>query len=347
MIRQAVLLVGGRGTRLWPLTDSVPKGLMPVAGTPFIELQFRLLRDVGVEQVVLAIGRSHEEAWREYAAGRTDPAIELAVEDEPLDTAGPVTSVRHLLDDRFLVLNGDVVLEAPLVSFVEAAPDLDAVLALVPVSDPSAYGVVVTDGHGTVERFVEKPAPGTEPANTVNAGMYLMRREALARYQPGPLSFERVVFPDLASRRRLGGAVVDGMWLDIGTAPLYLEAHAAAMTGRSRLVTADKPHVHEDVQMEGSVAGSWSWIGPGAVVGAGAVVEESVILPGAHIERGTVVSRGIVGWDAVVGPDARVTGAAMVGAGAAVGAGCELDAEVRIAPAAQLSPGSVTFSAPA
>ena len=197
MIRQAVLLVGGRGTRMWPLTADRPKGLLPVAGVPFIELQFRLLAEVGVEEVILAVGLEHEAAWKEYAAGVIEPRVTVSVEESPLDTAGPVCAVCPQLDDRFLVLNGDVVLEGELGRFVAEASDLPAVLALVEVEDTSAYGVVVTGADGRVERFVEKPSPETAPARTINAGMYLMSRHVLERYQQGPLSFERTVFPAL------------------------------------------------------------------------------------------------------------------------------------------------------
>lgn len=334
-VRQAVLLVGGRGTRMWPLTHSAPKGLLPVAGVPFIELQFRLLAEVGVEEVILAVGTTHEAAWRSYADSVSNPDVIISVEHVPLDTAGPVGAVRDRLDDRFLVLNGDVVLEGQLTEFVAQAPDLPAVLALVRVEDTSAYGVVVTRADGSVDRFVEKPPPGTAPADTVNAGMYLLRREVVERYPEGRLSFERVVFPDLVDSAELGAVTIAGEWLDIGTPELLLATHDAVAAGRSRLVSFPDP-----------VPDPWNSIAPGARVEDGARVEESVLLDGASVRSGATVRRAIVGRGAVIESGATVTGAAVIGENATVGEGCEIDHGARIAPDAKLPAGSVTFSPP-
>ena len=334
-VRQAVLLVGGRGTRVWPLTHTTPKGLLPVAGVPFIELQFRLLAEVGVEEVVLAVGTTHEEAWRSYAAQVSSPDVHISVEHTPLDTAGPVGAVRNRLDDQFLVLNGDVVLEGELGEFVARAPDAPAVLALVRVEDTSAYGVVVTRPDGMVDRFVEKPPPGTAPADTVNAGMYLLRREVIERYPEGRLSFERVVFPNLVDSGELGAVTIIGEWLDIGTPELLLATHDAVAAGKSRLVSFPEDHPEP-----------WLSIQPGAMVEQGAMVEESVVLEGATIRAGATVRRAVIGRGAIVEPGAVVTGGSVVGENAVIGAGCEIDRGARIAPDAKLGPGSVTFSPP-
>ena len=336
MIRQAVLLVGGRGTRVWPLTHSTPKGLLPLAGVPFIELQFRLLAEVGVQEVILAVGTDHESEWRAYAASVANPKVVVSVERTPLDTAGPVGAVRDRLDDRFLVLNGDVVLEGQLAEFVAGAPDLPAVLSLVRVEDTGAYGVVVTSADGIVERFIEKPPAGTAPTDTVNAGMYLMKREVLERYPHGRLSFEHVVFPDLVRAGELGGFVIEGEWLDIGTNELYLAAHDAVAAGRSRLVQFSDP-----------TPDPWVWVEDGAVIESGAIVEEAVVLAGATIEAGATVRRAVIGRGAVVEAGAVVGGASLVGENAVVGRGCEVLAGARIAPNARLEPGSITFNPPA
>jgi NDP-sugar pyrophosphorylase family protein len=331
-VKQAVVLLGGRGTRMWPLTATVPKGLLPVAGVPFIELQLRELTSVGVEQVFLAIGSDHEAAWREYAPA-TDMAVELSVEDSPLDTAGPVAALLDRLDERFLVLNGDVVLEGSLPGFVDQAPDFPAVLALVEVDDPSAYGVVMTAPDGRVERFVEKPPPGEAPGNRVNAGMYVLERAALAAFPSGSLSFEKDVFPDLVEHGKIGATTIEGDWLDIGTPELYLQAHDAAAAGRI-----------QSVELASSGA-SWAWISPDARVSSEASVVESVVLPDADIGAGAVLERAVIGWGARIGA-ATIRGATVVGAGADVGDGCELAAGLRVAPGAVLEAGSVSFSPP-
>lgn len=343
-LRQALLLVGGRGTRMWPLTADIPKGLIPVAGLPFLDMQLRQLNSIGIDDVVLAVGTHQLEHWEEFAAERD--GVSLVVEEEPLDTAGPVRQALELLDDRFMVLNGDVLVEADLARYVLAVPDdADAALALIEVEDTSAYGVVVVDDEGMVEAFVEKPDPATAPARTVNAGMYVLRRSAIEAYPEGPLSFEHVVFPDLVERHALGGVVIEGSWLDIGTPQLYLDTTGAVLNGATRLYEPSGPHLI-DGTVDGIVGGGWSWVGEGARVFDGAVVEEAVILPGAVVERGATVRRAVVGWDAVVGEGSFVTGDSMVGVAARIGPDCELDFGVRVAPGTELGPGAVTFSPP-
>ncbi|MBT8197774.1 MAG: NDP-sugar synthase [Acidimicrobiia bacterium] len=339
-IRQALVLVGGRGTRMWPLTASTPKSLLPLAGRPFLEHQVSQLGDAGVDEVVLAVGVDQVAAWEAYlASAPSGPRLSLAVEDRPLDTAGAVMAVLDRMDDRFLVLNGDVIFTTAIARFVAAAPSAGAVLALAQVPDPSAYGVVVLDDDGRVERFVEKPAPGTAPADTVNAGLYIVERRALEDFEPGPLSFERRVFPELAARKDLAGVVVDGGWLDIGTPHLYLDTHER--------VQADTPHLAaDDAHVVGRRSGSWSYVGAGASIEAEAEVRESVVLAGATIAQGAVVRRSIVGRNAVIGAGARVIDHVIVGEDAVVGAGCELHAGIRVAPGIELGERSITVRPP-
>lgn len=345
-VRQAVLLVGGRGTRLWPLTATIPKGLLPLAGIPFIEHQLRRLADAGISEVFLAVGVDHAVAWEGYAAAwRGSPRLSVSVETEPLDTAGPITMLLPELDDRFLVLNGDVVFDVPLAPFIAAAPDAGIVLALARVDDPSAYGVVVIDDGGMVERFVEKPQPGTAPADTVNAGIYLMERRALESFEAGPLSFERRVFPDLAARKDLGGVAIEGSWLDIGTPELWLDSHDAILSGRTSLGPARSHAAHDTAIVDGERRGAWSWIGAGAVVEAGAVIDEAIILEGAVVRRGAEVAQAVIGWGSELASGAKVRDLSLIGEGCTVGADCEL-LGVRLAPGTALGPRAITVSAP-
>lgn len=343
-VRQALILVGGRGTRMSPLTATVPKGLLPVAGLPFLDLQIRQLAAAGIEEFLLAVGTHQLEAWEAFASERD--GVRLVLEQEPLDTAGPVRQALEDLDDRFMVLNGDVVIETDLAAYLASVPaGAEMTLALVEVDDTSAYGVVVLDDDGMVEAFVEKPPMEEAPARTVNAGVYVATREAIGRYPAGRLSFERVVFPELAARRALGGVVIAGRWMDIGTPQLYLDTTGAVLTGATRLHAPAGPHLVEG-EVAGSVGGAWSWVGEGAVVESGALVADSVVLPGARIRTGALIENAIVGWGADVGEHSTITGAAMIGASARIGVGTELDHGVRIAPNAVLGPGDVTFSPP-
>lgn len=329
---------------MWPLTATVPKGLIPVAGVPFLDLQIRQLVAAGIDEVFLAVGRAQLEAWQQFAADRD--GVRLVVEDEPLDTAGPVLAALNDLAERFLVLNGDVVIEADLKSYLGAADDdVKATLGLIEVEDTSAYGVVVLDTDGMVDRFIEKPPADQAPARTVNAGIYVMTRAALADYDEGSLSFEQVVFPSLAAEGSLQGVVIEGRWLDIGTPELFLDCTGAVLGGATELHRPASSHLIEGT-CRGNTAGEWSWIAPGATVESGAVVEESVILPGATVGANSVIRRGIVGWDAAIGNDSVVTGATMIGAGASIGSNVELDRGIRIAPGSHLDSGAVTFSPP-
>lgn len=325
---------------MWPLTESIPKSLLPLAGRPFLEHQLEQLEAAGVDEVVLAVGRDQADAWEWYLTVAPErPHLALSFEDRPLDTAGAVTAAIDRLDDRFLVLNGDVIFTTAIGEFVAAAPPAGAVLALVRVEDPSAYGVVVTDDHGRVERFVEKPAPGTAPADTVSAGVYVVERRVLEEFEPGPLSFERRVFPELAARKELAAVVVEGTWLDIGTPDLYLSTHEA--------IQSDAPHLAaDDAVVEGRRSGAWSYVGPNAVVEAGAEIREAVILEGARVVAGATVRRSIVGPRAVVDSGASIADRVVVGEAAVVGPGCELHAGVRVAPGVVLPARAITVSPP-
>lgn len=337
--------MGGRGTRMWPLTADGPKGLLPLAGVPFVEYQIRQLAAVGISDVFLAVGRDSARPWDRYASTPVAGVrLHLAVEDEPLDTAGPVRAILADLDQRFLVLNGDVVVEADLTPLTSSGAS--ACIGLIEVADTSAYGVVVTDPAGVVQRFIEKPPTAEAPALTVNAGIYLLSRESLSAYPEGRLSFERVVFPDLARSGVLRGARLSGRWIDIGTPALYLAAHGELLRGGSTLHRPATPHHAEGADVAGRLAGAWSWIGPGARIATGAVVEESVIMAGAEVGEGATVRNAVVGMKAHIGPGSSVSGAAVVGSGAVVGAGCEIDLGMRVAPGAVLAPGSVTFRPP-
>jgi mannose-1-phosphate guanylyltransferase len=329
---------------MWPLTATMPKGLIPVAGVPFVDLQIRQLALAGIDEIFLAVGRSQLGAWQAFAEKRA--GVRLVVEDLPLDTAGPVRAALDDLDEVFMVLNGDVVIEADLTAYLAAVrPEAKATLGLVEVDDTSAYGVVVLDGAGVVDRFVEKPPAHLAPAKTVNAGMYVMTRSALEVYGEGELSFEHVVFPALAAERSLHGVVMQGRWLDIGTPELLLDCTGAVLGGATPLHSPVSPHLVEGDCL-GTTSGDWSWIAEGAHVASGAVVEESIVLPGARIESDASIRRAVVGWDATVGAGATVAGGSVIGSAAVVGSNTELDRGIRIAPGAHLEPGAVSFSPP-
>jgi mannose-1-phosphate guanylyltransferase len=315
---RAVVLVGGFGTRLRPLTNTIPKSMLPVAHVPLIARLIGALEQGGVDAVTLALGFRPEpfvEAFPDACCGGV--ALEYAVEPEPLDTAGAIRfAADHSgLDDTFAVVNGDVLTDLDLGRLVAAhrSSGADATIHLTAVDDPSAFGVADLDESGRVLSFVEKPAPGAEPSNLINAGTYVLEPSVLDLIEPGRrVSIERDTFPRLVAGGRMYAVATDDYWIDAGRPELYLRANLDLVTGRRR----DRAEaVHPAATLAGDVALEAAVIGPGASVGAGAVVTRSVLLPGASVGAGAVVEDSIVMGSA--GDRARVV-RAVVGAGAII-----------------------------
>ena len=329
---------------MWPLTASYPKALLPVGGMPFFEMQLRWLSSAGVTDVVIAVGAEKQAAWLRHLADRKaneGPKIEVTAELEPLDTAGALVGIRDRLADRFLVLNGDVILDIdPDILLGSWNDDCRARLTLTVVDDASSYGAVLLDGS-KVRAFEEKPEFIGDARATVNAGLYLMDRSVLEELHPGPRSLEREVFPLLASRGELDGVLGKGPWLDVGTPQRYIEAHATVAGGWTMLYELDR-------QRGGFVMpeGEWSWIGLNAAVDPEARLRHAVVLDEASIAAGAAVQDAIVGWRAEVKDKAVVADYTVVGEGSVIGAGCELRHGVRVAPGIELGSRAVTFSAP-
>ncbi len=249
---------------MWPLTASRPKALLPVGGMPFLEMQLRWLSMAGVTEVLMAVGTEQRESWDRYLADRIDDGglrIEVTAEPEPLDTAGALVDIKDRLAERFLVLNGDVILDIdPEMLLASPGNGSRARLTLTVVDDASSYGAVRLDGAKVIA-FDEKPDLASETRATVNAGLYLMERSVLEGLPPGRRSLERDVFPLLASKGELGGVIGEGAWVDIGTPQRYIEAHDSVASGQTKLYDPD---------LRGGVFvaqdGDWAWVGPGATV---------------------------------------------------------------------------------
>lgn len=321
---RAVVLVGGFGTRLRPLTLHVPKPMLPVGHRPIVELLMNELAAAGVTDVVLALGFKPEPFLAAFPDGTcAGLRLHYAVEPEPLDTAGAIgfAAGQIGMDDTFVVVNGDVLTDLDIASLVRFHRDrgAEATLHLTPVDDPSAYGVVDTDDDGRVRRFVEKPPPGTEPSDEVNAGTYVLEPSVLERIPAGRrVSIEREVFPAMAADRSLFALRTDDYWLDTGRPEPYRRANLDLLDGVRR--------VGRCVPVEpGAVVASTaevvhSVVSAGASIGDGARVVDSVVLPGARIGAGAVVSRSVVMGR--VGTGARIDDA-VIGADGEVPAGSE------------------------
>jgi NDP-sugar pyrophosphorylase family protein len=335
---KAVVLVGGEGTRLRPLTYHTPKPLLPVANQPFLERQLAWMSRYGIDEAVLSLGYLPDAFARHFTGDRFgDLRLRYAVEDEPLGTAGAIRFAADVagIDERFVVCNGDVLTSLDLAELVafHGARGAQATIHLVPVADPSAFGVVPTYDDGEVRAFVEKPPAGEAPTSWINAGTYVLEPSVLDCIpRDRNVSIERETFPALLeSRGRLYALERDVYWLDIGTPSKYREAHADVVRGALGVPpVADADEVDPGIWVQpGAVVdastrlvppvliGPDSAVGPGAflaatsigarcTVGYGARVEGSVLHDGVTIGRAAEVVDCILGTDALVADAARV-----------------------------------------
>lgn len=285
----AVVLVGGQGTRLRPLTEWLPKPMLPIANRPFLEHQVAHLRYHGATRIVLACGY-RPDAIRDHFGD----ALEYVVEDQPLGTGGAIAFAARGIDETFVVCNGDILTDLDLTALVafHRSRRATATLALQPVDDPSRYGLVRTTEHGEVEAFIEKPEPGQVDVDTINAGTYVMEPEVLDLVPPDvAVSVEREVFPELVGNGLYGRTERVG-WIDIGTPESYLTANLTEMD--------EGGTVDPTAEIDPSADVLDSVVGPGAVVGAGARVSRSVLLAGARVAPGAEVSGQVIGMDGPV-----------------------------------------------
>ncbi len=317
---KAVVLVGGRGTRLRPLTTTTPKQMLPVAGRPMIERVVAHLVSHGVDDVILSLGYRPDAFAAAYPDGTcAGVRLQYAVEPEPRDTAGGIAFAARFagLDETFVVQNGDVLTTLDITALVDfhRRHGASATISLTPVDDPSRYGVVATGGDGRVSAFVEKPPPGEAPSNLINAGTYVLEPGVVDLIaDQGPVSIERETFPALVASGSLYALASDAEWVDAGTALTYLSAN---------LTLARREQHWVDASASISVAATVvdSIIAAGAVVGAGACVQGTLVMPGARVGRGAVIRDSIIGAGANVGAGARVEALSILGDGASVADG--------------------------
>jgi mannose-1-phosphate guanylyltransferase len=371
MTLPAVILVGGQGTRLRPLTDRTRKDMLPLVDRPLLAYTFEHLARYGVERAIVSCGYLPDQVGAAFGDRHGSLALEYAVEDEPLGTGGAIGFAGRELESSFFALNGDSLREADLGELVRfhRSTGAKATILLTPVADPSRYGLVRTAADGRVSSFLEKPRPEEIDTDLINAGLYVLEPEVLDLVPPGrAVSIERDVFPRLADEGSVFGVALAGYWLDVGTPESYLQAHrdvlersfvtevgnalgsdftlvdpTAAVHERARLV----PPVYigpDAVVEEGARAGSLAVVGPGSRLAAGAVVENSVIGGGTTVAEGASVVGSIVGGEAEIGPGCEVRNLAVVGPGAGLGAGNELDHGLRIGAGQRIPEQALRFS---
>lgn len=310
----AVVLVGGFGTRLRPLTSTRPKQMLPVANRTMIDRVLEHLGNHGVSTAVLSLGYKPDAFLAAYPDGRRG-GVELhyAVEPEPLDTAGAIrfAALHAGITERFVVVNGDVLTDLDLGSLVMAHEKTGAegTIALHRVTDPSAFGVVPTDVDGRVTAFIEKPPPGEAPTDLINAGTYVLEPSVLDRIAPDvPVNVERVTFPAMVADGSLYALDGDTYWIDAGIPSTYLQANLDLIDGHRGVA---EPSCDPSATVEGQV--TRSVLGAGVVVEAGAAVVGSVLLPGAVVRAGATVTDSVLGAGATVSTGALVADGSVVG----------------------------------
>ena len=357
---QALILVGGEGTRLRPLTLTVPKPVVPLVDRPLIRYMIDWLGHHGADDIVMACGF--------LAAGVRDvlgeggdggPRLRYVEEPDSRGTAGAIKFAERFLDDRFLALNGDVLTDLDLTALIELHEERGAraTIALHPVEDPTAYGLVRRTDDGEILEFLEKPEPEQVDTDEINAGAYVLERSVLDMIpEDREVSIEREVFPKLVGKG-LYGRRLPGYWMDIGTPERYLQASWDILERRVRTEVGERLDEHgilidpeariadgaevappafvdsRATAESGARIGSMAVVGPGCEIADGAVVERSAIHRGCRIGAGARVTGALLAGGVEVGTDGRILEGAVVGEGARIEAGAEVPEEGRVDPA--------------
>jgi NDP-sugar pyrophosphorylase family protein len=335
---QALILAGGEGTRLRPLTIYTPKPVVPIVNRPFLYYQLELLRRAGVKEITLSLSYQPNKIADIFGDGDKDMKINYAVEASPLGTAGAYKNAQEHLTETTIVFNGDILTGINLADVVAYHQEKNAAatIVLTPVENPSAYGLVETEADGRVRRFLEKPKPEEITCNTINAGIYVLEPRLLDYIPAGDkFSFEYQLFPALlANNEPFYAYTMSGYWLDIGTPQRYLQANDDLINGRIKSFEAERKPVNisttsnlsadlEPAKIDArSVIDPTCSIKPGveiinSVLGANCVIEErakienSVLLAGARIGKAAEVRNSIIGKSAIIGRNSKVESATL------------------------------------
>src|SRR5215213_9194010 len=365
---KAVVLVGGQGSRLRPITFDVPKAMVPLRNRPFMRYMIDFLRAGELDGAVLSLGYLPDPIKRYFDERDLNGfSIDYAVEDHALGTAGGIKNTEGYLDgESMVVVNGDVLSGMDLRVAIAKHKESDALatITLTSVEDPTAYGLVEVDHDMVVHRFIEKPAADEVTTSLVNAGIYVLEPEVLEMIPRGQeISIEREIFPELQAMGRLRAYISSSYWRDIGTPRSYLAASHDVLSGAvgagdgfDYLDVDPSTRAGKNVRLlpplsvapgceigDQATIGGRSSLAGGCRVGEGAVIEGSILLEGAEVEAGAVVRGSILGKGARVGQDAIVRGLAVLGAGCVVGEGNVLDQGIRVNPGVVLPPRSLRF----
>jgi mannose-1-phosphate guanylyltransferase len=365
---QAVILVGGEGTRLRPLTSTVPKPVVPLVDRPFISFMLEWLGQHGIDDVIMSCGFLATSVRNVLGDGSgLGIRLRFVEEPDPRGTAGALKYASSMLDERFLMLNGDVLTDIDLTAQIaqHERTGAKATLALVPVGDPTAYGLVSLQSDHSVRDFVEKPSPDAIETNLISAGAYVLEREVLDLVpEDRNVSIEREVWPRLIGHG-LYGFPSESYWLDIGTPERYLQGTFDIIEGNVATAVQERLGsgylaIDEGAELwgrvippaviergvsvaEGAHVGSLVVLGNDVSIGAGSTVERAVIMNGAKIGAGCTLRDCIIAAGCRVGPGTQITGGAVLGEGVTVGADNVIAHGARIFPGVSLPDGALRF----
>ncbi|MCQ9343118.1 NDP-sugar synthase [Corynebacterium kozikiae] len=351
----AVILVGGKGTRLRPLTVSTPKPMLPTAGVPFLSHLLARIQAAGIQHVVLGTSFKAEVFEAYFGTGEQfGLEIDYVVEEHPLGTGGGIRNVyEKLRADTVMVFNGDVLGGTDLGGILDYhhEKDADVTMHLVRVADPRAFGCVPTDADGRVSAFLEKTED--PPTNQINAGCYVFKRELIAEIPAGrPVSVERETFPQLLEDgRKVYGYVDNAYWRDMGTPQDFIRGSSDLVRGiaPSPLLSGMTGEALVDstaAVRDGALLFGGTVVGRGSEIGAGARLDDTVVFDGVTIEPGAVIADSIISSGARIGANAVVSGC-IIGEGAVVGARCELRDGMRVWPGVVIPDNGIRFSSDA
>ena len=343
---QAVILVGGEGTRLRPLTSTVPKPVVPLVDRPFIAYMLEWLHAHEVDDVIMSCGFLATSVRNVLGDGsRYGVRLRFVEEEEPLGTAGALKHAEEWLDERFLMLNGDVLTDIDLSAQMAQHEETGAraTLALVPVADPTAYGLVRIADDRSVRGFLEKPAADEIDTDLISAGAYVLERDIVEMIPPGrAVSIEREVWPRLVGEG-LYGFPSKAYWLDIGTPGRYLQATFDIIEGNVRTVGSTQPIGRRCEIADSARVGSLVVLGDGVKIGEGSRVERSVVLQGTEIGADCRLEDCIVAGGARIGDGTTINGGAVLGEGVTIGAGNLLTRGIRVFPGTELADLAIRF----
>jgi mannose-1-phosphate guanylyltransferase len=340
---KAILLAGGKGTRLRPLTIHTPKPIVPIFNRPFLHYQIDLLKQVPeIDEVILSLNYQPRRIEEMFGDGSgLGIKIRYVVEPAPLGTAGAIKYAGDKLTESVVVFNGDVLTQIDLAAVLRLHRERQAraTIVLTPVDNPSAYGLVETDADGNIKRFIEKPKPEEITTNNINAGIYVLEPDTFDRIPSDVAwSIERSYFPSLVERgETFVGYIYNGYWIDIGTPEKYLQVHRDIMDGRFEAapftgLPAPRRWVAEDARVEegatvegpcfideGVLVKAGARVGPYSVLGRQCQIEEDAHVAGAIVWQNGRIGRDALIEQAVVGRNCHIGRNASVGAGAVLG----------------------------